>query len=290
MLTGKVRRLVAVGIAALTAVIAACSSSATSSTPPATSAAGSPAASSSESAPPPTGTPTATSPTVLDPFLFPEQDTPLNQATAQLQKIWAPYQVTIIPSRHTLESMPSVRTVANLTGGALDDAIAQSYLVAEYRDNAFSAWAEKNVQPDFFNNHLQGGIDAGSPEYLALKRGQAINDPACDLYPTNPAVVKLDDKTTTYLTTQSPGKFKLNGPYAIVQTYVGPCDVTYVSPGPQQTPLGSVAVGGSTDLIAGHLTHDPVLGDLWFADGAFDCAQTAAPVPPKELCQAAAIG
>ena len=285
MLTRKGWRLLSAAIVALIAVIAACGSTTSSSTPPTSAATSSaaPAATTQSSA-----SPTAASPSVLDPFLFPEQDTPLSQATPQLKQIWTPYHVTIIPSRHTLETMPPVRTVGNLTGGAIGDAEAQSYLVAEYRDNAFSGWALRNDQPDFFNLALQGGIDAGSPEYAALKAGRAINDPACDLYPTNPAVVKLDDSTTKYLTQTL--RFTLNGPYALVQTYVGPCDVTYVSPRPQETPFSTVTVGGAIALFAGHLKRDPVLGPLWFVDGAFDCGRTDPPVPPKELCQAAAAG
>src|SRR5690348_6541158 len=137
MLTGG-RRLLAAAIVALIAALAACGSSTTS-----TSAPGSVTTSDAQSGGSGTATPTAVSPTVLDPFLFPEQDTPLSKATQQLQQIWTPYKVSIIPSRHTLETMPQVRTVANLTGGALSDADAQSFLVAEYRDNAFSGWAEK---------------------------------------------------------------------------------------------------------------------------------------------------
>jgi hypothetical protein len=280
MMTGKGRRVVAATVVALIGALAACGATSTSS---ATSPPGPATSSASTQTSQGTATQTSIAADVrnLDPFLFPEQDTPLAQANNQLKGVWAPYQTTIIPSRHTLESMPEPRKVANLTVGAVKDTDAQTFLNAEYRDNTFVAWAEKSVQFDFLNK-LQEDIYQSVPSYQAVKQGKAVSDPACDLYPVNPAVVVLDQQTKDYLTNVK--HFTLRSPYAIVQTYEGPCDVTYASPPPGATPLGSLSAGGETDVIAGHLLHDPVLGDLWFADGSYSCATADA---PKQICLAA---
>jgi hypothetical protein len=284
MLTGKGRRRLGAAAIALASCLAACGSTTTppssaASTPPPATAAGSTASASAT-------TPAATTPAPLpinslDPFLFPEQDTKLATATTQLQQIWTKYKTVIIPSRHTLENMPAVPQVSNITGGALDDATAQSFLNAEFRDNTFIAWAEKNVQPDFMNS-LQDPIYNDTPTMSLLRAGKAINDPPCDLYPVNVAVVALDDKTKAFFAAQ--GRI-LKSPYALVQTANGPCDVTLASPPPGATPVGSIDNAGETDLIAGYLQHDPVLGDLWFTDASFNCADPKATA--KELCLAA---
>jgi len=236
-----------------------------------------------------TGAATATSsqsPTALDPFVFPERDTPLEQASAQLQAVWKPYKVTIIPSRHTLEGMPNIVKVRNFTQGRVSDADAQQLLSAEFRDNTFLAWAELNVQLKF-EDFLQLPVFATSPLTAALRAGQPVIDPPCDLYPIASGLVALDQQSRTYFDSTFTRKGSpVTAQYALVQTYKGPCDVVTVTPQGARQVLVPIPAGGATAVFPGHLQRDPVLGELWFAEASFLCGT---PDTPTAICASAGV-
>jgi hypothetical protein len=197
----------------------------------------------------------------LNPALFPGQDTPLAQAPAQLQQVWTPYDVTVIPSRHVLDNMPTPPTVINMTNGLLSDADAQALAGAEYRENAFIGWMEKAVQPGL-NNHVRvAGLFTGVVGN-AVRAGQSVNDPPCDLYAAKIAVVPVDQAIRAF---EGAKGYTVSSAVALVELFQGPCPTTTAS----GTTLYSYQQ--LVNVETGSTRHDDVLGDIFVADGGRNC-------------------
>jgi hypothetical protein len=221
-------------------------------------------------APTATRTPSAASSTAapidyryLNPSLYPVQDTPLAQASAQLQAVWTGYDVTTIPSRHVLGSMPTPPKVVNLTGGKLSDADAEAMAWAEYRENAFVGWLEARLQPGL-NDHLRAHGLFNGIIGNTVRAGRSVNNPPCDLYATKMAVVPVDDSVRAF----EAGKgYTVAGQYALVDLYPAGCAIT--------TTDGQTLFPAQSDTVAvesGIVRHDDVLGDIFVADSGRDCA------------------
>lgn len=199
----------------------------------------------------------------LNPTLYPRQDTPLTQASAQLQAVWTAYDVTIIPGQHLLDAMPTPPKVLNLTNGKLSEAEAQALAWSEYRENAFVGWLEAKVQPGL-NDHLRvhglfNGIIGNT-----VRAGQSVNNPPCDLYATQMAVLPVDQSVQAF----EAGKgYTVSAQYALVDRYPAGCSITAAG--------GQVLFSTQTDTIAvetGVIRHDAVLGAFFFAESGRDCA------------------
>jgi hypothetical protein len=212
------------------------------------------------------GAPAATPPMPLDPALFPEVDTPFAQASPQLQAAWAAYDVTIIPSRHVLDSVPQAPRIRNLTNGAVSDAEAQSLLRADLRANGYIGWMEAHDQVGF-NHHLRGDSFIAGSASDAMKAHQPIEDPACDLYPSKAALVPVDEALRSFLAGRG---FTTARSYALALTYAGPCTVTAMTPGGARV-LSAIPPQGGTGIEVGSVVRDPVLGDIWVAEAGRSC-------------------
>lgn len=238
------------GVALLAAALAACGSPSSPSIRPTPPASLSPS-------------PVGTNYRYLNPTLYPAQDTPLTQASAQLQAVWTAYDVTVIPGQHILDGMPAPPRVLNLTNGKLSDADAEALAWSEYRENAFLGWLEAKVQPGL-NDHLRvhglfNGIIGNT-----VRAGQSVNNPPCDLYATQMAVLPVDQSVQAF----EAGKgYTVSAQYALVDRYPASCSITAAS--------GQVLFSTQTDTIAvetGVIRHDAVLGDFFFAESGRDCA------------------
>ncbi len=198
----------------------------------------------------------------LNPSLYPAQDTQLAQASAQLQAVWTPYDVTVIPGQHVLDGMPTPPKVLNLTNGALSDAAAQALAWAEYRENAFIGWLEAKVQPGL-NDHLRvrglfNGIVGNT-----VRAGTSVDDPTCDLYAASMAVIPVDESIRAF----EAGKgYSVTSTYALVDKYVGPNCATRTASG--QT---IYAYPSAISVETGTIRHDDVLGDIFFAESGRVC-------------------
>ena len=199
----------------------------------------------------------------LNPSLYPAQDTPLTQASAQLQAVWTAYDVTVIPGQHILDGMPAPPKVLNLTNGKLSDADVEALAWSEYRENAFVGWLEAKVQPGF-NDHLRvhglfNGIIGN-----AVRAGQSVNNPPCDLYATQMAVVPVDQSIQAF----EAGKgYTVSAQFALVDRYPAGCAITAAD--------GRTLFSTQTDTVAvetGVVRHDDVLGAFFFAESGRDCA------------------
>lgn len=199
----------------------------------------------------------------LNPSLYPAQDTPLTQVSAQLQVVWTAYDVTLIPGQHILDAMPTPPKVLNLTNGKLSDADVEVLAWSEYRENAFVGWLQAKVQPGF-NDHLRvhglfNGIIGN-----AVRAGQSVNNPPCDLYATQMAVVPVDQSIQAF----EAGKgYTVSAQFALVDRYPAGCAITAAD--------GRTLFSTQTDTVAvetGVVRHDDVLGPFFFAESGRDCA------------------
>ena len=206
---------------------------------------------------------------------WPDQDTPIGQASAQLQMAWDPYGVTIIPSRDVFDSMPAVPTVLNETGGALSDAQAQEMGLAYYRTDALWGWADAHDQMKFqlyLSN--QGYLNTAAGE--AESAGDSVIDPVCVLYPIKLAIVPVDQSIVTF---EGGVGYTVHTAYALVEEYGGsvssPCQQTAdTSAGPEVT-----WTGPAVDIETGSVHTDPLLGLTWFGESDRDCPSSNVGLP-----------
>ena len=205
---------------------------------------------------------------------WPPQDTTFTQASAQLQQAWAAYGVTIIPSRHVFDNVPAVPTVLNKTNGALTQVQAQQMGLAYYRSEALWGWAAAHDQTKlqlYLGNQGFLNTAAGAAE----SKGEAVQDPPCELYPTQMAVVPVDALVKNFL--QALG-YTVSSSNALVQSYKTPCSQTALTPsGPQM--IADWAFGLNLGIESGSVREDPVLGTTYFGEAARDCPESGYPTP-----------
>jgi hypothetical protein len=202
----------------------------------------------------------------LNPTLYPARDTPMTQASAQLQAVWTAYDVTVIPGQHILDGMPAPPKVLNLTSGKLSDADAEALAWSEYRENAFLGWLEAKVQPGL-NDHLRAHGLFNGVIGNAVRAGQAVTNPACGLFATQIAVITVDQTVVAF----EGGKgYAVTSQFALVDRYKAPCAVSTA---------GGALFTASADVViveTGSVRHDAVLGDVYFAESGRDCQPGAA--------------
>lgn len=226
---------------------------------------------------PPPATSSANSSALPNPSDWPDQDTPISQASAQLQTVWDPYGVTLIPSRHVFDSMPAVPAVLNKTNGALSAAQAQQIGVAYYRTDALWGWADAHDQMKL-QLYLSNQGFLNGPSGQAESAGEPVTDPSCDLYPVKLAVVPVDQSIVSF---EAGVGDTVTSQYALVEQYSAPCSVTATTAeGPQVLESWQ---GPALILETGEARADPVLGLSWFAESARSCPSSGLPTLPSEF-------
>ena len=213
---------------------------------------------------------------VPDPSAWPDQDTLYAQASAQLQQAWAAYGVTIIPSLHVFAGMPAVPTVLNKTNGVLTQAQAQQIGLAFYRAEALWGWAAAHDQMKlqlYLGNQGFLNTAAGTAE----SKGQPVQDPPCELYPTKLAVVPVEASITSFL--QHLG-YAVSSQYALVESYKTPCNQTALTGAGAQTVIAQWAFGLNLQIETGSWHDDPLLGLVYVGEAARDCPESGYPTAP----------
>ena len=222
---------------------------------------------------PPPATSSANSSALPNPSDWPDQDTPISQASAQLQMVWDPYGVTLIPSRHVFDSIPAVPAVLNKTNGALSAAQAQQIGVAYYRTDTLWGWADAHDQMKL-QLYLSNQGFLNTPEGQAEGAGEPVTDPVCDLYPVKLAVVQVDQSIVSY---EAGVGFSVDSPYALAEEYKSPCSVTATTAeGPQVLDSWQWP---TLILETGSARTDPLLGLTWFEESARACPSSGLPTP-----------
>ena len=224
--------------------------------------------------PPPSS---ADSSALPNPSDWPAQDTPIAQASAQLQMVWDPYGVTLIPSRHVFDGVPAVPAVLNKTNGALPDAQAQQVALAYYRTDALWGWADAHDQMKL-QLYLSNQGFLNGPSGQAESAGEPVTDPSCDLYPVKLAVVPVDQSIVSF---EAGVGDTVTSAYALVEQYSAPCSVTATTA--EGTQVLESWQGPALILETEKARTDPVLGLSWFAESARSCPSSGLPTLPSEF-------
>lgn len=223
-------------------------------------------------APPPT-TPVPASPSaVWNGSNFPAQDIGLTAAAPALAARWRPYGVSLIPGEGVVAAELTIATavpMSNHSSGAFTNTQMMGFVVAEVRDQLLAGWAGEHVQPSL-DAHLSGepfliGVDAH-----AIADGTAVHYPPCALIPTSITLLAPSPALDVALAAESAYVAPTSIPMRV--TYAG-CAVTATT-GSGVTVTLDPAVGSVTLVLDYVLRHDPVLGDVLFAESAAPCPST----------------
>ena len=198
--------------------------------------------------------------------------TPIEQVPAACAALWAPYGVTKVPPANLTDGTPVPTTVVNGTKGAVADADAQKWALAVNRTGVWLRWSEANDQFQL-TTHLESPQVVNGIVDAAMRRGTRVTDPDCDLFAQRYLLVANDVQGTSFFSSFGQS---IRDMYVFIERYPGPCAITVDSQsGSTQTLLATPVALSS--ISAGNVLDDPVLGDIWFGDGAALCTTRGAP-------------
>lgn len=205
--------------------------------------------------------------------------TPITKVPTACELLWEPTHVTLVPPVNILEQeqVPPAPPVKNMTNGAVSQADAQHWADAANWESGWDKWAEANGQ-SFLLTRLTGPALVSTADVQAMEQGATIEQPPCDLYPTSYALFPVGADGDAYFTRKG---LPADMAYVLVAVYTGPCHPVATYPdGHQQTLPGLEKT--STGFVPGKLQHDPLLGDIWYADAGGNCDDPVG--PPAEWC------
>ena len=205
--------------------------------------------------------------------------TPITKVPTACELLWEPTNDTLVPPVDLLqqEHVPPAPPVKNMTNGAVSQADAQHWADAANWNSGWGKWAEANDQP-FLLTRLTGPALVPTADVQALEQGATISEPDCNLYPTSYSLFPVGADGNAYFTRKG---LPADMAYVLVTVAAGPCHpiATYAD-GRQQTLPGFDTT--MTAFEPGVLQHDPLLGDIWYADAGGNCTDPVG--PPAEWC------
>jgi hypothetical protein len=214
--------------------------------------------------------------TATDPCAAVLTTTEITSVATACQDLWAPYGVTEVPPSNELavEGVPVPPAVVNMTGGAVSDATAQRWAEASNRDSGWWQWAQGHDQL-YMLRFLVGPALIPADEVEVLQNGGTVDQPACNLYPIRWQLFPVDAAGRAYFARKSQPS---DDAYVFVIVYSGPCsETTHSANGTVSSIVDFTA--DTTVFQAGVFRHDPVLGDIWFADATGTCQDPSGPPP-----------
>jgi hypothetical protein len=202
--------------------------------------------------------------------------TPIEQVTLACQALWSPYGVTQVPPTDVLrlERVPNTPTVVNMTGGAVPDSTAQHWADASNWDSGWWRWAQANDQLLLLHD-LVGPALIPAAEVEAMRSGGNVAQPDCNLYPISWKLFAVGAAGRAYFARK---RLPTDDTYLFVVVYSGPCAET-VTHGDGGTTTIVDFTQDTTVFSPGVLRHDPLLGDIWFANAGGSCQDPAGPPP-----------
>jgi hypothetical protein len=205
--------------------------------------------------------------------------TPLTEVSLGCQQLWSSHGVTEVPPANelALERVPAAPTVVNMTGGAVPDVTAQHWADASNRDSGWWKWAEGNDQL-FALRTLVGPALIPTAEIEALQNGGTVDQPDCNLYPLRWSLYPVGADGRAYFARKN---LPADDTYVFVVVYSGPCSETVHDANGTRTTIVDFT-SDTTVFSPGVLRHDPVLGDIWFADAGGNCQDPNG--PPAAWC------
>ena len=205
--------------------------------------------------------------------------TPITKVPTACELLWEPTHDTLVPPVNILqqEKVPAAPPVQNMTNGAVSQTDAQHWADAANYDSGWDKWAEANGQA-FLLTRLSGPALVSTANVQALERGATIDQPSCNLYPTSVALYPVGADGSAYFIRKG---LPADMEYVLVTTATGPCHPVATYPDGHQETLPGLET--TTTLFApGRLEHDPLLGDIWYADAGGNCSDSVG--PPPEWC------
>jgi hypothetical protein len=205
--------------------------------------------------------------------------TAITQVAVACQQLWSPYGVTEVPPANELaiEHVPLAPAVGNMTGGAVAETTAQRWANASNLDSGWWKWAQSNDQL-FMLRFLVGPALIPADEVEALQTGGTVDQPDCNLYPLSWKLFAVGADGKAYFARKN---LPTDDAYVFVVEYSGPCSET-VHDSDGTTSRIVDFTENTTVFSQGVFRHDPVLGDIWFADAGGTCQDASG--PPAAWC------
>ncbi len=202
--------------------------------------------------------------------------TDIGQVPAACAALWAPYGVTKVPPVNLTDSTPAPPVVTNATKGAATDIDATAWAQASNRGAVWYRWSEANDQPTLLAKLGALSLLPAS-ELQTLGASGTVSQPDCAIFPVREAAFEDSPDGVRYFSSFGQS---VKGDAVLVAMFPGPCSVTATTATGQVRTIATYATAGVT-FFAGHVVEDPMLGKVWFTDGAGNCQQGA---PPPAWC------
>jgi hypothetical protein len=198
--------------------------------------------------------------------------TPIGQVPAPCAALWTPYGVTKVPPANLTDATPLPPAVVNGTRGAVGDADAQAWALAANRTGMWLRWSEANDQFGL-TTRIEGSKVVNAEIDQQMRHGTRVLDPDCDLFAQKYRLFPMTDEGRSFFAAF--GELTHDS-YVLVEQYPGPCAITGKgATGQLQTLLSTPTA--TVSISAGQAREDPVLGTIWFGDGAGFCTDRGAP-------------
>ncbi len=188
------------------------------------------------------------------PFTFPNDDTPIGQATPQQQAVFASYTMQLVPRKGVVSAIPKPPKVDNQTAGVISDTLAQQWGRAVFQTQTWLKWAEEMGQKDFAN-HLGDPSLTNDDLAQSMAKGGVPALPTCAVYPDAMSLSIITDRerhgmaqSATRLD-QFVFNLKFKTPCSVTVTFLDGKTATVSMP-KELTSYGSVR-------------DDPLLGEIW---------------------------
>jgi len=194
------------------------------------------------------------------------------EVPAACAAVWAPYGVTKVPPANLTDATPAPPPVANGTKGAVSDTDAASWALASNRGSIWYRWSEANDQPKLLARIGRISL-LPTPELQVLATDGTVSQPDCAIFPVKVAAFEVGADGVAFFSSLGQS---IRGGVVFVGRFPGPCSITATTAGGQVQTIASYPTAGVT-FFAGHLVDDPLLGKIWFTDGAGNCGQRGAP-------------
>jgi hypothetical protein len=198
--------------------------------------------------------------------------TAIGQVPAECAAVWAPYGVTKVPPANLLDATPVPPPVTNGTNGAVSDTEAESWALASNRGSVWYRWSEANDQPTLLSRIGKISL-LPPPELQILDTNGTVSQPDCAIFPIKVSAFEVGPDGIAFFS--SLGQ-EIRSGVVFVGRFPGPCSITATTATGQVQTIASFATAGAT-FFAGHVVDDPLLGEIWFTDGAGNCSQRGAP-------------
>jgi hypothetical protein len=133
-------------------------------------------------------------------------------------------------------------------------------------------WSEANDQFGL-TTRIEGSQVVNAQIDRLLRQGTVVSDPDCDLFAQKYELFQMTPEGKRFFSSFGEAT---QDRYVLVEHYPGPCAITGTgASGHVQTLLSTP--NATVSISAGQFRQDPMLGAIWFGDGAAFCSDRGAP-------------